>query len=123
MDRLTVKSVVFEGHCVLKSMCTFDDKGKIKGEGDCASCGGGCDGFCGECEIQKAFDRLAAYEDTELSPEEISIMKAQYSDTFQAHLNEMCDIKDKRIAELESENTELHKLVDTTAKDFVERLG
>ncbi len=87
MDRLTVKSVVFDGHCVLKSMCTFDNEGNIKGEGDCASCGGGCDEFCGKCEIQKAFDRLAAYEDTGFTPEEITALKA--------------------------DNERLHKLVDT----------
>lgn len=39
-------------------------------------------------------------------------MKAEYSDTFQARLNELLDIKDKRIAELEAENARLRKTID-----------
>ena len=39
-------------------------------------------------------------------------MKAEYSDTFQAHLNELLGIKDKRIAELESDNARLRKTMD-----------
>lgn len=56
-------------------------------------------------------DKLAAYEDTGLTPEEITAMKAEYSDTFQSHLNQMCDIKDKRITELEAENARLKRLI------------
>lgn len=62
--------------------------------------------------VGDAICKLAAYEDTGLTPEEIAAMKAEYSDTFQAHLNELLDIKDKRIAELEAENKRLHALVD-----------
>lgn len=66
--------------------------------------------FCG---VQAAAnnDRLKAYEDTGLTPEEITTMKAEYSDTFQAHLNELLDIKDRRIAELESENKRLIEII------------
>lgn len=36
-------------------------------------------GNCANCEIQEAFDRLAAYEDTGLTPKEITAMKGRAS--------------------------------------------
>ncbi len=65
---------------------------------------------CFECTA--IIERLCEYEDTGLTPEEITAMKAEYSDTFQAHLNELLGIKDKRIAELESDNARLRKTMD-----------
>lgn len=62
--------------------------------------------------LTATLNRLAAYEDTGLTPEEVATMKAEYSDTFQAHLNQFLDIKDKRIAELEAENARLRKTMD-----------
>lgn len=62
--------------------------------------------------LTDTLNRLAAYEDTGFTPADVVAMKTEYSDTFQAHLNELLDIKDKRIAELEAENARLHKLVD-----------
>lgn len=52
--------------------------------------------------LTAALNKLAAYEDTGLSPEEIAAMKAEFSDTFQAHLQQLCDIKDKHISELQA---------------------
>lgn len=116
MDRLTVKSADFGEHYALKAMCSFDDKDNIKDEDSCMACCNTANGVCSRCDVQKAFDRLAAYEDTAFTPEEITTMKSEYSDTYQAHLNQLCDIKDKRIAELEAENKRLHDLVDIVAR-------
>lgn len=95
MDRLTVKSEDLKSadcdeHYALKSMCTFDDKGNLKSEGYCGDCCDAFGGLCYKCEVQKAFDRLAVYENTELTPEEIIAMKV--------------------------DNERLHKLVDATQK-------
>lgn len=112
MDRLTIKSEILDGRYGLKCLCS-DTVPEYKGScRDCCEINADCE-FCGICE---AIDRLAAYEDTGLTPEEVTSMKAEYSDTFQAHLRQLCDIKDKRIAELEAENAELHKLIDATQK-------
>lgn len=35
---------------------------------------------CANCEIQNAYNRLAEYEDTGLSPEEVALMKKKLSD-------------------------------------------
>lgn len=58
--------------------------------------------------------RLAEYEDTGLTPEEVATMKAEYSDTFQAHLNELLKIKDKQIAVLQA----LCEDMENTAKEY-----
>lgn len=64
MERLTCN---FEGLNALRELCTPD----IKNDGeyiDCVSCEGCCEdryGKCARCPIQKAFDKLAAYEDAE----------------------------------------------------------
>lgn len=58
--------------------------------------------------------KLYAYEDTGLTPEEVATMKAEYSDTFQAHLNQLLDIKDKQIAVLQS----LCEEMENTAKEY-----
>ncbi len=52
-------------------------------------------------------ERLQAYEDTGLTPDKILVLKEKYSDTFQAHLNQLLDIKDKKIAGLEAKIKEL----------------
>lgn len=60
---------------------------------------------------REIYRMLQSYEDTGLTPNEINAMKAEYSDTFQSHLNQMLDIKDKRIAELETENKRLKSIM------------
>lgn len=45
-------------------------------ECECESCYRECDdAFRGTCLVRKVIDRLAAYEDTGLSPEEVAAMK------------------------------------------------
>lgn len=72
MDRLTVKSTVCPGHYSLKCLRNKNcDNGVLSKEYDCAKyCNMG--GLCDDCEIQQAFDKLAAYEATGLTPEQIN---------------------------------------------------
>lgn len=65
MDRLTCKC---DGDNVLKELCIFDRESNIN---DCLGCKEYCDtvddlgGDCDNCAIQRAFDKLADYEDLE----------------------------------------------------------
>lgn len=65
MERLTFK---FEGLNALRELGTFNKENVCI---DCASCAACCEEFnfircdCSDCPIQKAFDKLAAYEDAE----------------------------------------------------------
>lgn len=85
MNRLTIK-IPECGRYTLGRLCSFSRDGEIydiKGCQDyCYEIGEDCD----YCALQRAFNRLAAYEDTGLTPEEIELLK--------------------------SENARLHKLVD-----------
>lgn len=63
-ERLTVQSEVTDGYW-LKAMCDVSD------EIDCEEMCSSCNHNCNECPIQIAVDRLAAYENTGLSPEKI----------------------------------------------------
>ncbi|MEZ3438631.1 MAG: hypothetical protein K1W18_07105 [Oscillospiraceae bacterium] len=67
---------------------------------------------CFECTA--IIERLCEYEDTGLSPAEVITMKAEYSDTFQTHLNELLEIKDKQIAVLQA----LCEEMENTAKEY-----
>lgn len=89
MDRLTIKSEIIDGHYTLICMSIFG-RGGVSNDGDACYEYCGEDGPCEKCGVQQAFDRLAAYEDTGLTPKEIAAMK--------------------------SDNERLHKLVDTTQK-------
>lgn len=71
-NRLTVKSEIIDGY-ILKCMCGFGIDGVPDDEDSCRDV---CNGNCDECGIQQSFDKLAAYENTNLSPEEIAAMKA-----------------------------------------------
>lgn len=74
MDRMTIKSNIIDGF-TLKCLCSFRDDGSIEDEDHCRDyCQYGCCEDCDVCGIQKAFDLLAAYEDTGLTPEEIKNM-------------------------------------------------
>ena len=73
MERLTIESNVFEGH-TLKCLCGSDKDGCELY--CCEYCNENCNNDCYNCEIQQAFDRLAAYEDTGLTSEEIEALKA-----------------------------------------------
>lgn len=65
MDRLTC---YFDDETsVLRGCCTFDRESEIEPD-DCISCGEMCeekDGDCEDCPIQKAFNKMAEYEDLE----------------------------------------------------------
>ena len=64
MSKLTCKYGVDN---VLRDMCTFDREGNIDAD-DCLTCFEYCnnkDMNCEKCAIQKAFDKLAEYEDLE----------------------------------------------------------
>ena len=67
MSRLTCK---YDGINTLREMCTFDRESDIEAD-DCLNCEEYCDtmdalgGDCDNCAIQKAFDKLAEYEDLE----------------------------------------------------------
>lgn len=55
-------------------MCGVGRDGNIDDQDGCrAYCSDKCDG----CGIQEAFDRLADYEDTGLTPEEVEALKAE----------------------------------------------
>ena len=74
MERLTIKSGQYELHYVLKCNCTIGADGEVDSEDGCIEyCENRSD--CDDCEIQQAFDRLAAYEDTGLTPEEVEVLK------------------------------------------------
>ena len=76
MDRLTVKSEILDEHYILKCMCSFGRDGVPDDESTCIE---HCEIFgeemCEQCGIQQAFDKLAAYENTGFTPEEIAAMK------------------------------------------------
>lgn len=76
MKRLTVKSVLLEGHYIPSSMCSIDREGGIDDEDSCNQyCErhrGSDSKECETCSIQKAFDKLGEYEDSGLTPEEVS---------------------------------------------------
>ena len=64
MSRLTCK---YDVDNVLRDMCTFDRESNVEAD-DCLTCFEYCnnkDMNCEKCAIQKAFDKLAEYEDLE----------------------------------------------------------
>lgn len=75
MDRLTVNSENYDGRYTLKCLCHFSSSGVTEWEDGCRDC---CElnADCEYCGIRLAFDRLAAYEDTGLSPKEITALIA-----------------------------------------------
>lgn len=81
MDRLTIKSKSLTGkHYSLKCMVN-EDYDPTYASPEEYSCNDFCEithpDACLKCGIQAAFDRLAAYEDTGLTPAEIEQMKAE----------------------------------------------
>lgn len=90
MDRLTIKSKCLIGeHYGLKSMNddNYSPYGAAPRE---ISCNDYCNiteaGACLKCGIQAAFDKLAAYENTGLSPEAVrkilNVLQEAQNDTF-----------------------------------------
>ena len=66
--------------------------------------------------LTDALNRLAACEDTGLTPAEVVILKARSEkESFIDHLNMLCDMKDKQISELFHENQRLKKIISDIA--------
>ncbi|MBD5112657.1 MAG: hypothetical protein HDT42_09050 [Ruminococcaceae bacterium] len=107
MDRLTVNSEILDGHHELKCLCN-DVVPEYKGN-CCDYCELNAD--CEYCGIRQAFDRLAAYEDTGLTPAEVVILKAKMEDSYTEHLDMLCDTKDNQASVLFIENQRLKKLI------------
>ena len=61
MERLTCK---YDNENVLRECCTFDRESNIEPD-DVLSCDIICNRGCSTCPIQRAFDKLAYYEDLE----------------------------------------------------------
>lgn len=77
MERLIIKCTDFN---VPKKMCTIDRYGEAD---DCSSCREMCreiEGICSECPITEAFNRLAEYETTGITPEQIIEMDKLYAE-------------------------------------------
>lgn len=73
-EKLMIKSDVVDGY-IPKGCCTFDRYGGADDEFSCYDICEECNNDCDICCIQKVFNRLAEYEETELSPEEINQLK------------------------------------------------
>ena len=58
----------------------------------------GCDGACDKCKIQEIVSKLCAYEDTELTPEEIITLKSikAYADAAEHELVKLVQIERQR---------------------------
>lgn len=78
MERLTIE---YEGHYVPKRMCTINVLGEAD---DCESCDIYCkeayekDFTCDSCAIQECFDRLAAYENAGITPDQLQVINEEY---------------------------------------------
>jgi len=89
---LTIKSEIIDGHYTLICMSVLGMGRAPDGDACYEYCSG--DGSCEKCGIQQAFDRLAAYEDTGLMPEEITALIADNK-----RLHELVDIIEGTINE------------------------
>lgn len=88
MSRLTCK---YDRDNVLKDMCTFDRESNVEAD-DCLTCFEYCnnkDMNCEKCAIQKAFDKLAEYEELEekgLLLKEEDVLKFYYCESLDKYL-------------------------------------
>ena len=75
MERLTIE---YDGMFAPKKLCTVD---RLGGADDCDSCEehcNDCNGECHSCAVQECFTKLAEYESTGLTPEEIQTLKTRF---------------------------------------------
>lgn len=77
MERLTIR---YDGHYVPEKLCTIDRYGDADDCDDCANYCKDCEGVCNLCEIQKCFDTLGAYENTNLTPSQIREIDKAYTE-------------------------------------------
>lgn len=73
-EKLMIKSNIVNGYTP-KTICTSDRYGGVDDEAMCVEVCNYCGGDCDYCCIQEVFNRLAEYEETGLSPEEINQLK------------------------------------------------
>lgn len=102
MERLTIE---YDGNYVPKRMCTIN---VLDEADDCESCDIYCkeayekDYTCNSCAIQECFDRLAAYEGTGITPDQLQVINEEYQKMA------------KELAELRQQNSENpYKVGDT----------
>lgn len=78
MERLSIE---YAGQFMPKEMCSID---RFGGADDCFTCGELCEKYiekgCTECPVQKVFERLAEYEDSGLTPDQIKELDKQYTE-------------------------------------------
>lgn len=74
----------------MKNMCVFNSNSSVQDEE--RTCHEQCELLeewnCEECPIKEAFNRLAAYEDTGLTPEEVEALKVD-NDRLHRLIDEM----------------------------------
>ena len=79
MERLTIE---YQGEYVPKELCSIDRMGKAD---DCDLCCEYCKATkegntdCGECAINRCFNKLGAYENTGVAPEQLKTIDEEYS--------------------------------------------
>lgn len=101
MERLTGRALTFVGSCtVLYELAALSDK-------DCDEyCN---ETFCGECVIQKAVNRLAAYENTGLEPQEIEAREEKIRRILIERLKELDQTLEEIPAGFDKYNTAMAK--------------
>ncbi len=98
-NRLTIKSEIIDGHYTL--ICMRFCGGRVPDDGYACYEYCGEDGSCEKCGIQQSFDRLAAYEDTGLTPEEITTLIADNE-----NLHRLVDVAQKILWSSDTEEQE-----------------
>ncbi len=71
MEKLMIEDGYFEGSYMPKALCSIGRDGKVD---DCDTCSDHCmtkDGACTDCAINECFKRLAEYEETGLTPQQM----------------------------------------------------
>lgn len=100
MEKLIIK---YDDLHVPRAMCTIDRFGEADDCDTCEEMCGECHTDCKDCPIQQVFERLAEYEATGITPEQIREIDKLYRD----HLKEIEDLK--RAAGVNSERDKVFK--------------
>lgn len=118
MNRLTCK---YGGETALRELSTFDRESTTEAD-DTLTCEEVCGDFngCDECPVQKAFNRLAEYEDTELTPKQIQEIKVFFNTQITRILNELQQYKDieKQLREEYKADVDIKMII----KHFIETI-
>lgn len=119
MERLTIE---YNGQFMSKEMCTIDRLGEAD---DCETCDVICEEFidtgCVECPIQKAFSRLAEYEDLGLTPEQVKELDRRYTEKC-GQIKEIVKCLESRVTEAVEEGQQViagaYQIAIWTIKDI-----